>query len=134
LAVRHPAIADAGSVFILRDVSERKGLEEAQEKLSREQALAEMSAVLAHEVRNPLGSLELFAGLLAESQLPAECQDWVEQVQAGLRALAATVNNILHFHSQPEPERASLDLGELLAWSRDFFLPVARQSRVALSL
>src|SRR5439155_26759686 len=131
LAVRHPAIADAGSVFILRDVSERKSLEEAQEKLSREQALAEMSAVLAHEVRNPLGSLELFAGLLAESHLPAECHNWVEQVQAGLRALAATVNNILHFHSQPQPERAPVNPGELLGWSRDFFLPLARQSRVA---
>ena len=134
LAARHAPIADGASVFILRDVSERKSLEAAQEKLSREQALAEMSAVLAHEVRNPLGSLELFAGLLAESQLPAECRDWVEQVQAGLRALAATVNNILHFHSQPQPERAPLDLGELLGWSRDFFLPLARQSRVALSL
>jgi two-component system sensor histidine kinase FlrB len=134
LAARYAAIADSASVFILRDVSERKSFEEAREKLSREQALAEMSAVLAHEVRNPLGSLELFAGLLAESQLPGECRDWVEQVQAGLRALAATVNNILHFHSQPQPERAPVDLGELLGWSRDFFLPLARQSRVALSL
>jgi len=134
LAARHAAIADDASVFILRDVSERKSLEEAQEKLSREQALTEMSAVLAHEVRNPLGSLELFAGLLSDSQLPAECHDWVEQIQAGLRALAATVNNILHFHSQPQPQLAPVDLGELLGWSRDFFLPLAHQSRVALSL
>ena len=121
-------------MFILRDVSERKSLETAQEKLCREQALAEMSTVLAHEIRNPLGSLELFAGLLAESELDPERRDWVEHVQAGLRALAATVNNVLHFHSLPEPERAPVDLGELLAWARDFLLPLARQSRVALSL
>ncbi len=137
LAARHASIpdaADSASVFILRDVSERKRLEEAQGKLRREQALAEMSAVLAHEVRNPLGSLELFAGLLAEAQLDGECRNWVEHVQAGLRALASTVNNVLHFHSLPEPERAPVDLGELLVWARNFLLPLARQSHVALSL
>jgi two-component system, sensor histidine kinase FlrB len=137
LAARHASIADheaTASVYIVRDVSERKHLEETQAQLRREQALAEMSAVLAHEIRNPLGSLELFAGLLAESGLDSDCRNWVEHVQAGLRTLAATVNNVLHFHSLPPPERAPVDLGQLLAWSCDFFLPLARQSRVALSL
>jgi two-component system, sensor histidine kinase FlrB len=137
LAARHASFGDhctSYSVFILRDVSERKRLEEAQARLRREQALAEMSAVLAHEIRNPLGSLELFAGLLAESEQDAECRNWVEQVQAGLRILSATVNNVLHFHSLPEPERSSVDLGQLLDWARDFFLPLARQSGVTLSL
>jgi len=41
-----------------------------REKLRRQQALAEMSAILAHEIRNPLGSLELFAGLLAMPGFP----------------------------------------------------------------
>jgi PAS domain S-box-containing protein len=137
LAARHATIAGStasASVFILRDVSERKRLEETQAKLRREQALAEISAVLAHEIRNPLGSMELFAGLLAESDLDADCRKWVEHVQAGLRTLAATVNNVLHFHSLPEPQRAPVDLGQLLEWARDFFRPLGRQSGVTLSL
>lgn len=134
LAARHAPIAGGDSVFILRDIDERKRLEQAEARLRREQALAEVSAVLAHEIRNPLGSLELFAGLLAESQLDAESRQWVEHMQAGLRTLAATVNNVLHFHSQPEPERAPVDLGELLEWARNFFLPLAGQSHVVLSL
>src|SRR5205807_6991523 len=88
--------ADCASIFILRDVSEAKRLVRERDKLRREQALAEMSAILAHEIRNPLGSLELFAGLLAGSALSPECRQWVEHVQAGLRTLAATVNNVLH--------------------------------------
>ena len=48
--------------------------------------------------------------------------------------MAATVNNVLQFHSLPEPERSPVDLGQLLGWARDFFLPLAQQSRVALSL
>jgi two-component system sensor histidine kinase FlrB len=122
------------SIFILRDVSDAKRLLLEREKLRREQALAEMAAVLAHEVRNPLGSLELFAGLLAGAGLSAECSQWVEQVQAGLRTLSATVNNVLHFHSLPAPERAPIDLGMLLDWAVGFLVPIARQARVELCL
>jgi signal transduction histidine kinase len=112
----------------------RRELEEAHAKLRREQALAEVAALLAHEVRNPLGSLELFVGLLAESELDEERREWVYRVQAGLRTLAATVNNVLHFHSLPAPARAPVNLGQLLEWARDFLLPLARQSRVVFSL
>jgi two-component system sensor histidine kinase FlrB len=91
-----------------------------------------MSALLAHEIRNPLGSLELFAGLLAESPLDRESRKWVEHVQAGLRTLAATVNNVLHFHSPPEPERTAVDLGQVLDWAGEFFVPLARRARIEL--
>lgn len=134
LAARHAPIDGGDSVFILRDIHERKRLEETEARLRRDQALAEVSAVLAHEIRNPLGSLELFAGLLAESELDAESHQWIEHLQAGLRTLAATVNNVLHFHSQPEPQRAPVDLGEMLEWARSFLLPLARQSHIALCL
>jgi signal transduction histidine kinase len=125
---------DCVSIFILRDVSEAKRMVQEREKLRREQALAEMSAILAHEIRNPLGSLELFAGLLAEAGLSPECQQWVEHVQAGLRTLAATVNNVLHFHSLPAPERVPTDLGRLLDWAGGFLVPMAHQARVELCL
>lgn len=137
LAARHASIGSHeanASVFILRDVSERKHFEQERDKLQRQQALAELSAVLAHEMRNPLGSLELFAGLLAGSDLGQERQGWIEQVQAGLRTLGATVNNVLQFHNLPEPERTAVDLGQLLDWAATFFVPVARQARVELSL
>jgi PAS domain S-box-containing protein len=145
LAVRHAAVRDAEnsdeqdganrvSIFILRDVSDAKRLVQERDKLRREQALAEMSAILAHEIRNPLGSLELFAGLLAEAGLSPECRQWVEHVQAGLRTLAATVNNVLHFHSLPAPVRVPTDLGQLLDWAGGFLVPMARQARVELCL
>jgi two-component system sensor histidine kinase FlrB len=134
LALRHAPLADGGDIFILRDVSERKILDEVEAGLQRDRELAAISALLAHEIRNPLGSLELFAGLLMESPLDTEQRHWVEHLQAGLRTLAATVNNVLHFHSLPELQRAPLDLGQLLEWARAFFSPLARQSGVTLSL
>jgi signal transduction histidine kinase len=93
-----------------------------------------MSALLAHEIRNPLGSLELFAGLLAESNLEGESRRWIEHVQAGLRTLSATVNNVLHLHNAPEAELAPTDAGQLLDWAYDFLLPLARQARVEMQI
>ena len=134
IAVRHAPIAEGMSVFILRDVTEHKCLEEMQARLKRDQALAQLSATLAHEVRNPLGSLELFAGLLAQADLPAEERQWVERVQGGLRSLAATVNNVLRFHTPARPQSVSIDVARLLEWVLDFCGPLARQSGITLSL
>jgi two-component system sensor histidine kinase FlrB len=138
VAIRHAWLeqSEAGptSVFILRDVSEAKKLERDREHLRRRQALVEMSALLAHEIRNPLGSLELFAGLLAEANLEGESRRWIEHVQAGLRTLSATVNNVLHLHNTPQPELATTDAGELLDWAYDFLLPLAKQARVEMQL
>ena len=138
VAIRHAWLeqgpAHATSVFILRDVSEAKKLEHDREHLRRQQALVEMSALLAHEIRNPLGSLELFAGLLAEANLEGESRRWIEHVQAGLRTLSATVNNVLHLHNTPQPELAPTDVGQLLDWAYDFLLPLAKQARVEMQI
>jgi len=138
VAVRHAWLEErAGhksSVFILRDFGEAKKLELEREHIRKQQALVEMSALLAHEIRNPLGSLELFAGLLAESRLEGESRRWIEHIQAGLRTLSATVNNVLHLHNAPEPELASCDLGQLLEWGYGFLLPLAKQARVELQV
>jgi two-component system sensor histidine kinase FlrB len=137
LSIRHAQLETAeggSSIFILRDISEAKRLEDARETLRRRQALAEMSALLAHEVRNPLGSLELFAELLAKATLETEAQRWARQLQAGLRALAATVNNVLHFHGHPQPELVPTDLGLFLGSLAEFLRPLAQQAGVQLQL
>lgn len=138
ISIRHAWLeqssARATSVFILRDISYSKKLEQEREQLSRRQALVEVSALLAHEIRNPLGSLELFAGLLAEANLQGESRRWIEHVQAGLRTLSATVNNVLHLHNNPRPELAETDAGELLDWAYGFLLPLARQACVEMQV
>jgi signal transduction histidine kinase len=119
------------SILILRDLTEAKQLELAREESRRTQALAEVATLLAHEIRNPLGSLELFAGLLADALAnQSELQPWINHVQAGLRSLAATVNNVLHFHSQPLAQLFPVDLLRLVGQTVDFLRPLARQKEM----
>lgn len=120
----------------------RQHLEEKQRELARERektrhlrALAEVAAVLAHEVRNPVASMELFAALLADSErLQGEERDWVVQLQAGFRQLIGTVNNVLHFHSSTAPELVPLEVAPVVRRAVEFIRPLAQRSNVSVSL
>ena len=136
VAIRHAVVSHSGqeSVFLIEDVSEIKRAQREQERIDRQKALTNLAAILAHEIRNPLGSLEVFAGLLADCGLDEEPRAWVEQLQAGLRTLGATVNNVLHFHNQPHSQLVPCDAGQILAWVSEFLRPLARQASVELVL
>ena len=89
-----------------------------------------MSAVLAHEIRNPLASLELFAGLIGDS---GGEPGYVAQLRAGIRSLSATVNNVLRFHSGCGALQCTqLELAEFLRGAAEFVRPLAEQREIGL--
>ena len=59
---------------------------------------------------------------------------WVDHLQAGLRTLSATVNNILQFHNSPPTEFASVNIVRLIKETLEFLQPLARQKRIELLL
>ena len=127
--------AEGEWIFILRDITESKRLEKEREGARRTQDLAQMAMLLAHEIRNPLGSLELFAGLLAEATEDRPVlHEWVDQLQAGFRTLSATVNNVLQFHSEPRSELTPVNLVSLLRETVEFLRPLVWQRGMRLEL
>lgn len=115
-------------VVILRDTTEQRRIQEEVEFSRRMKALAEITALLAHEIRNPLGSLELFAGLVRDATRDEpQISEWVVHLQAGLRALSATVNNVLNFYADTPPTTVPLDLVKLLTRTMEFLQPLALQ-------
>ena len=53
-----------GTVLNIEDITELRRLEEEAQRNRRLRATGEMAAGIAHEIRNPLGSIELFSSLL----------------------------------------------------------------------
>jgi signal transduction histidine kinase len=122
-------------VLIVNDVTAHKTAEREREKTRNVVALAEMATVLAHEIRNPLGSLELLTGCLAgDPGLSDESGRCVQHLRAGVRLLSATVNNVLCFHSPGAQQASPLDLGSVLKGSVEFIRPLAQQKDVHLTL
>src|SRR5581483_11621114 len=65
-----PQGALLGCTFLFNDVTSFKAMAEQVNRQKNLAAMGEMVAGLAHEIRNPLGALKGFAGLL-EKKIPA---------------------------------------------------------------
>ncbi len=93
-------------------------------------ALAEITTILAHEIRNPLASLELFGELIENDSDRRE--EWISHLRAGIRSLSATVNNVLSFHGSGSLKLAPVALSALIRNVIQFVGPLAAQAAVAL--
>ena len=122
-------------VLILSDVTAHKNMERERENSRNMVALAEMATVLAHEIRNPLGSLELLTGCLAgDPGLGEDSKRCVQHLTAGVRSLSATVNNVLCFHNPAAQHMGPLELSPALRVAVEFVRPLAQQKGVNLTL
>ena len=138
LAVQERSLFDGGkpgsgrrqTILILRDVTPHKQAELERERARKATALSEVATTLAHEIRNPLTSLELFAGLIATGG--EDTAEWVSHLHAGIRSLAATVNNVLSFHGVGFSALSTLDLTAAIRSSVEFARPIASEAGVTL--
>src|SRR5262245_41486377 len=92
------------------ELSEKNRLLERKNRLA---ALGEMAAGMAHEIRNPLGGIQLYASLLGKdiSDRPASRQ-LVEKISAGVKRLESLVSQVLHFTREINVNVAEMDLAE----------------------
>jgi two-component system sensor histidine kinase FlrB len=119
------------TILILRDVTPHKLAEYEREQARKATALSEVATTLAHEIRNPLASLELFAGLIAEGG--EGTAEWISHLRAGIRSLAGTVNNVLSFHGVGFPALTPLSLTAAIRSSVEFVRPIADQAGIELT-
>jgi len=118
------------TILILRDITAQKRSEQEREAGRRAMALAEISTILAHEIRNPLASLELFAELIEEDG--ANRGEWISNLRAGIRSLSGTVNNVLSFHGSGSLKLAPVSLPTVVGNAVKFAQPLADQASVTL--
>ena len=96
-------------------------LEEARVALrARDERTQMMLAGIAHEVRNPLGGLELYAGLLREA-LAAEPErlEEVARIEREIGHLKTVVNEFLEFARRPAPHLEAVPLRPLFEEIRE---------------
>jgi PAS domain S-box-containing protein len=122
-------------ILILRDITTRKEAELQRESSRNMMALGEMAAVLAHEIRNPPGSMELWTSVLEKKAAIGEEEKYcVEHLQAGIRSLSATVNNVLQFHGHGSANHTRMQLRGVLQNGILFIRPLAEQAEVKLTV
>ena len=96
----------------------REKLHRQDKELQRRERLAslgQMAAGVAHEIRNPLGGIGLYASLLDRdlADRPAE-REIVRKLSAGIRNVDSIVNDILAFAGDGEPSPRDVSLERVL--------------------
>jgi two-component system sensor histidine kinase FlrB len=94
----HPA----GHLILIHDVTQMCQLEERLQRQHRLAAMGEMVGRIAHEIRNPLGSIELFASMLRRDlQDQPSSHAYAEQISQAVHGLDRLLSNLLTY-TQPE--------------------------------
>ncbi|MBD3347333.1 MAG: PAS domain S-box protein [Chitinivibrionales bacterium] len=110
-----------GAVEIFSDISRIKALEEEMQQARTMAAVGEMAATVAHEIRNPLGAMGVWAGLLERDLKPEDPQrKTVSKIIEGLARLNRIVSNLLVYCRPVKAELRRINMKELLNEIIDF--------------
>jgi signal transduction histidine kinase len=108
-----------GQILTLVDATE---VAESERTLRRTESLAavgQATTQVAHEIRNPLGSIRLGVSMLRDSVSDADALNTIELVERGIKHLNKLVVDVTQFSRQKSLERSRVDLDEALDRSID---------------
>lgn len=106
-----------GQILTLVDVTVAA---EAERGLRRQESLAavgQATAQVAHEIRNPLGSIRLGVSMLRDNVTDPEGLNTIELVERGIKHLNKLVVDVAQFSRRKALEQSNVDLHELISRS-----------------
>ena len=114
-ALRGDAGEHLGAVLLLRDLSDVKALQEQVQRTERLASVGRLAAGVAHEIRNPLGSLKGFLQYF-QRKLPLNDQDkaYLSVMMNEVDRLNTVVSNLLEFARPKEPVFEDAQIADML--------------------
>ena len=91
-------------------------MEEMRRKLlARDAQLRQMLAGVAHEIRNPLSGIEIYAGLIADELPDGDARkEHIHKVIAEVRTLNLVISEFLHFARPVSPQPEDVPMAQLV--------------------
>lgn len=121
-----------GHVLIFKDITRLKQLESESERNRRLTAMGELVMKIAHEIRNPLGSIELFASLLSSDLKGTDHGDYANRISGSVRSLVNTLDNMLRFTKEIKPRLEYYCLNDVIRETCDDFKELFASSKIQI--
>jgi signal transduction histidine kinase len=110
-------------MLVVRNVTRIEKLEEMNKRAEQHTAMGDLAANIAYEIRNPLGSIELFASLIMKEGRDEKVRDRASQIIRSVRNVDAAISNLLLFARELNPVMKRVNLlnvlREVVAFTQD---------------
>ncbi len=103
-----------GAVLMVQDITVLKELEEQVRRGERLAAIGELSAGVAHEIRNPLGIIKTISQSLKEENRDEEMEESLEIVEQEIHRANRVVQGLLDFAKPGKIKKERISLNTLL--------------------
>ncbi len=108
-------IEQKGFVYVINDITHLKNLEMERQRDEKLKLMGEMAANIAHDIRNPLGSIELFASLLERDLKKNESgQKLTRSIIKGVRTINSIISNILLFTKEIQIQKSEHHVSDIV--------------------
>lgn len=121
-------------VAMLRDVGERKRLQEQLRKTERMAELGTVASGMAHEIGTPMNVIMGRAEYLMERVQEEPIKKGLQTIVAQVERITKVMNQLLSFARRRPPERRAVDLNEIVENSVDIFHERFAKSRIRVEL
>lgn len=94
-----------GKLVLIHDVTRIRQLEDRLQRRNRLEAMGQMVGSIAHEIRNPLGSVELFASMLRKDlRDQPQLRSYAEHISMAVQSMDQLLSNLL-VYTRPDCSR-----------------------------
>lgn len=123
--------ANCHYVLVFQDITLRKRLEAEAARTRRLASLGVMASEIAHQVKSPLGGIELYASLLKEKSR-GEPRRLAGEILCAVRRLSTTLSHLLAFAAEPVISADVLSVAALMKDLLEDCLPLFDDPRSSI--
>jgi signal transduction histidine kinase len=122
-----------GEVFVLRDVTRVEVLEEMANRNEKFAFMTAMTSYIAEEIRDPLGSIQLFVDLLLKDLHEERDRERLEQIGMSVKKMDYKIANLLMFTQTKVPCFEEININQMLKDALAFAEYLAVQGNIKIN-
>ena len=128
---------EGNAIIRIGDITEQRKIEEQLIRADRLSSLGQLSGGIAHEIRNPLASINLFTDILCDEDKYDRADHEMElfdEIKENIIRIEQIIKRVLDFAKPPVATSDEIDLNDLTRENVKFWSSKLRKSNIHLNL